>query len=169
MCEYPPFPCPRQLFLQIVRINHLRFRDQRSSVASIVNAIQSEIETFSPQDWACSKKDDHEDFRLLLGTIYQSAVFLYASRALSYKWVSCSPFASTIEHHRGRLLALLDAAVSSTLYIYYIIWQAVVAGAAFGKELDPGRGIVRNSLVSLVSRSRPDPCWPAQVRLMTAS
>ena len=146
ICDYPPFPCPRQLFLLIVRINYLRSMTQSSADASAVIIVLNEITNFSPEHWACSKSKENYDFWLALARIYQSAVMLYATSAVTF---SSAALKLKIELHLRRLLELLDIASESSLSIPSIIWPTVVAGAKLDHDATAGRCMVRRCLVRL--------------------
>ncbi|KAJ2903871.1 c6 zinc finger domain-containing protein [Zalerion maritima] len=92
---YPNFPCPAPLFLEIMRINDLRYRYAVSDQAQEVhgsgpepdlgteahNMLTSVVE-FSPSDWAAIDPPYRAD-RTLVAEIYQSAVMLYLLHSLA--------------------------------------------------------------------------------------
>ena len=146
ICDYPPFPCPRQLFLQIVRINYLRSMAEKSVDTSEIILVLNEIANFSPERWACTKSKEHYDIWLTLAHIYKSAVMLYATSAVTF---SSATLQLKIEFHLHRLLKLLDFASECPLSISSIVWPTIVAGAKLVHNADAGRCIVRRCLVRI--------------------
>ncbi|ORY63268.1 fungal-specific transcription factor domain-containing protein [Pseudomassariella vexata] len=126
--HYPTFPCPPSLFLDIIRINHLRSWGSvelpAEPTAAALDLLQH-INSFSPEKWAESNLSYQEEW-LLIGRIYQSAVALYCIATLPI-----TPDAQTKGIRAScsrRLSQLLEKCVSCSMTKRYVLWPIIVAG-----------------------------------------
>ncbi|KAF7157650.1 hypothetical protein CNMCM5623_002024 [Aspergillus felis] len=127
--------CPKPLFAEIIKINHLRVRAWRQDparpedLAQEAYGVLSRINIFSSEQWANSKPSSNEDWRIV-GESYQAAVSLYC--ILSLQSLSVLPLtpllrASCATH--GQLLQnLLKEAQSSPRIRRFTLWPLVVLG-----------------------------------------
>ncbi|KAF4167646.1 hypothetical protein CNMCM6936_004703 [Aspergillus lentulus] len=127
--------CPKPLFAEIIRINHLRVRAWKQDPAGLEDlaheayGVLTRINVFSSEKWADSKPSSKEDWRIV-GKSYQAAVSLYC--ILSLQSLSVLPLnppltASCVSH--GRLLQdLLNEALLSPRIKRSILWPLVVLG-----------------------------------------
>ncbi|KAF1925762.1 uncharacterized protein M421DRAFT_69063 [Didymella exigua CBS 183.55] len=83
---FPYLLCPPTLFIEIIRINRLRWEvtnapfDNPYQHTLDAHDILARVEAFEPGDWA-QPGENHEDWQLI-GSIYQSAIALYCTMSL---------------------------------------------------------------------------------------
>lgn len=152
---YPPFPCPPDLFLDILYINRLRLRLPTTSTVYSLPSIQvtvcdilKRIHEFSAMDWIESSGFPNSDDFILLSNIYQAAVALYASLALPctskfHVRRSCEDLKQT---YRAQLFNALRMAVGSPVRIHTVYWPVVVAGVAASSGTVEERMLVEEHL-----------------------
>ncbi|EAW16759.1 Zn(II)2Cys6 transcription factor [Aspergillus fischeri NRRL 181] len=168
--------CPKPLFAEIIRINHLRVQAWKQDptrlgdLAQEAYGVLNRIHIFSSERWADSKPSSKEDWRIV-GKSYQAAVSLYC--ILSLQSLSVLPLnpllrASCASH--GRLLQdLLNEALSSPRVKRSILWplvvlgvQAVIGGAgmrAFVREHLPEMSRHIGSYVPLTAKALLEKFW----------
>ncbi|GIJ86581.1 hypothetical protein Asppvi_005470 [Aspergillus pseudoviridinutans] len=127
--------CPKPLFAEIIRINHLRVRAWRRDPARLEDLAQetygvlSRINIFSSEQWANSKPSSKEDWRIV-GKSYQAAVSLYCILSLqSLSVLPLTPLLRASCTNQGQLLQkLLKEAQSSPRIKRFTLWPLVVLG-----------------------------------------
>ncbi|EEP80583.1 predicted protein [Uncinocarpus reesii 1704] len=131
---FPSLLCPPPLFLDIISINHLRFRGSHPSLVnkftqSAAEAVLKHIDAFSPEQWAAPNTSSLEEW-LLLGRIYQSAVILYCISSLqSISVLPSTPELKIIRTvHSDRLSLLLKRALVSERIKKCLMWPLAVSG-----------------------------------------
>ncbi|KAL7935794.1 fungal-specific transcription factor domain-containing protein [Trichoderma chlorosporum] len=128
--------CPIPLFIEIIKINHLRMKATRPSDAIFAQDLQKEgceilsrIDCFSSHQLAESKRSCQEDW-ILVGQVYQAAVALYC--ILSLQSLSIFPKTQTLRARcaaYGRIIQLLlREALTSKKLKRFMIWPLVVLG-----------------------------------------
>lgn len=130
---FPVLLCPPYLFLDIIKINHLRLQSAKAptneSTQYAAMALLEHIGAFMPETWTGSSASRQDEW-LLLGYIYQSAVALYCILSLQ----STSTLQSTQSlnamktAYHGRLLQHLQKAVVNPILKKCMAWPFVVAG-----------------------------------------
>ncbi|WEW59556.1 hypothetical protein PRK78_005030 [Emydomyces testavorans] len=151
----PALLCPPPLFLDIIKINHLRFQGRNASLInestqSAANVLLMQIDRLSPEKWIKSDTSLREEW-LLLGRIYQSAVALYC--ILSLQSVSVLP--STLQlnamrtRHGGHLFPLLKKALASQRIKKCMLWPLVVAGVDAANYGPAAREFVNKHLLEM--------------------
>jgi hypothetical protein len=147
---YPPFPCPQELVLDIIRINHLRARgagsaqtdDDREAQSTEAQSLLDRVEGFSPTQWAGTVWSGFEESWLLVARIYHAAVTLYCVSALQSIGLLSSSSArlnACRADNRDRLMVLLGAGLESRLLKKSLLWPLIVAGfevACDGSEIE---------------------------------
>lgn len=114
---FPYVLCPPSLFIEMIRINHLRqeitaspFENEDQHTLQALD-ILARVEAFVPEDWA--QPGEHHDQWLLIGTIYQSAMALYCTMSLQ----SVAALPTNLEMNTMRTIhgeRLLDALLSAS-------------------------------------------------------
>ncbi|KAK5991447.1 Phomenoic acid biosynthesis cluster-specific transcriptional regulator-like protein [Cladobotryum mycophilum] len=137
MKPYSSFLCPTLLFLDIVRINRIRFEAARkphapSSSQSNVCSILRHIDDCSPNDWIESSGLSHSTSLFLIADIYKSAVALYGLVALpctatSHIGTPCSKLRQLYHTH---IFRCLTDAMNLKVRVESIFWPVVVAGVS---------------------------------------
>ncbi|KAL7947389.1 hypothetical protein V8C42DRAFT_317643 [Trichoderma barbatum] len=136
---YTPFSCPPNLFLDILYINRLRLRLPTTSAVYSMPLIQvtvcdvvKHIHEFSAFDRIQSSAFPKADDFLLLSSIYQAAVALYATLALpcSLGFHVAESCQDLKQKYRAKLFVSLRMAMGSSIRIHTIYWPVVVAGVA---------------------------------------
>lgn len=138
---FPFTLCPPELFLAVMRINHLRNKVSASMfVSGDVDAsrcleahdLLSNIEAFVPEDWA-QPGDRYEEW-LMIGTIWQTTVALYCTMAFQ----SLTVLPNSLEMnsmrtiHGDRLLENLKSALRNPRLRNFVQWPLTVAGVEAG-------------------------------------
>lgn len=127
--------CPVLLFIEIIKINHLRMQATRPD-ATDTEALQKEgyeilerINCFSPHRLAESKHSCREDW-VLVGHVYQAAVALYC--ILSLQSLSILPETPALRIQcatHGRVMQmLLRETLASKKLKRFMIWPLVLLG-----------------------------------------
>ncbi|PKK52250.1 hypothetical protein CI102_2332 [Trichoderma harzianum] len=127
--------CPVSLFVELIKINHLRMRVTRPNAAG-TEAFQKgsfeileRINCFSPHRLAQSKSSNQE-YWTLVGLVYQAAAALYC--ILSLQSLSIIPETPALRVQcatHGRLMqTLLVEALASKSLKRFMIWPLVVLG-----------------------------------------
>lgn len=148
--------CPVALFIEIIRINHLRMRVTRPDSAA-TEAFQKEsfeilerINCFSPHRLAQSKSSNQEVWALV-GLVYQATVALYC--ILSLQSLSILPDTPALRVQcatHGRLMqTLLVEALASKSLKRFMIWPLVVLGVEAVHGDPPMRTFVAKELSEL--------------------
>ncbi|KAL6814902.1 fungal-specific transcription factor domain-containing protein [Trichoderma sp. SZMC 28015] len=148
--------CPVALFIEIIKINHLRTRVTRPDAAG-TEAFKKEsfeilerINCFSPHRLALSKSSNQEVWALV-GLVYQAAVALYC--ILSLQSLSILPETPALRAQcatHGRLMqTLLVEALASKSLKRFMIWPLVVLGVEAVHSDAPMRAFVAKELSEL--------------------
>ncbi|GKT46182.1 uncharacterized protein ColSpa_06363 [Colletotrichum spaethianum] len=133
---YPFLPCPTELFIDIIRVNRLRFLAAHGGVTSTTGSIQSEAEDlltkiigFSPETWSETKDKSQED-HLMMAQVYQSAVVLFGISSLESAGaiLLSAGWAAVKKIHSCRLLRLLEKTAASCVLKNCTAWPIMVAG-----------------------------------------
>ena len=133
--------CPRQLFLNIISVNHLRRIGVNHAAATDPTELLEQINSFSPEEWTIGKgTQTTKPHWLMLGRVYQSAAAVYCISSLQ----SVSMLPSTARtaaldmYHYERLLDLLKDAYEFPHLRHCLMWPLVVVGvrAVRGREKD---------------------------------
>lgn len=168
--------CPKPLFAEIIRINHLRVQAWKQSptrpgpLAQEAYGVLNRINTFSSERWADSKPSSKEDWRIV-GESYQAAVSLYC--ILSLQSLSVLPLNPSLRASCascGRLLQdLLNEALSSPRIKRSVLWPLVVLGVlavnggagmrAFVREHLPEMSRHIGSYVPLMAKALLEKFW----------
>lgn len=150
---YPTFLCPTDVFVVIMRINHLRsqlLNFALSEADASPEDLLARLKAFSPEAWAATKTSSHEGW-LLVARAHHSAAILYCI--------------STLEKHFPRSslqeLEILRAVHASTLFSVLrqsdtipgvrmgSLWPLVVAGVEAAREDSSTRSFVGKRFVGL--------------------
>ncbi|KXH68378.1 C6 zinc finger domain-containing protein [Colletotrichum salicis] len=133
---YPQFPCPVDLFIDIIHINRLRFQATCSQPEGSLTSIRIEAERlldkildYSPEFWA-SSTEPLVDGHLLMAKTYRSAVVLFGVSSLqSVKVIPLSKDWMTVKDmHSDRLFAFLKVSLASPALKICTTWPMIVAG-----------------------------------------
>ncbi|KAF7596193.1 hypothetical protein BBP40_002723 [Aspergillus hancockii] len=171
---YPILLCPPYLFVDIIKINNLRFQSTTSPVSGTTRATAQEllehIEAFSPEDWTEERRTnanpDTKDDWLLLGRIYRSTVALYCISSLQSLDIlpSSRYFTAMRTVHGTRLFTFLRKALVNPRIKNCMIWPVVVAGMQAVDASPNVRHIVDEQLVDLGQcLGTPAPLWASAV------
>ncbi|KAL7943902.1 fungal-specific transcription factor domain-containing protein [Trichoderma barbatum] len=145
--------CPVPMFIEIIKINHLRMQATRPDAFDI-GTLQKEgyevlerIHCFSPQQLAESKHSSQEDWRLV-GEVYQAAVALYCT--LSLQSLSILPEAPALRTqcatHGRTLQMILRVTLASKKLKRFMIWPLVLLGVEAVHGGAPMRAFVAKQL-----------------------
>ncbi|KAA8647765.1 uncharacterized protein ATNIH1004_006466 [Aspergillus tanneri] len=145
--------CPKPLFAEIIKINHLRVRASKQEPAGLEDHIQdaygilSRIHIFSSEQWSETKPSSKEDW-MIVGNVYQAAVALYC--ILSLQSLSVLPLTPLLRAsctgHGQRLQVLLSEALSSPRIKRFLLWPLVVLGVEAVNSGPVMRAFVREQL-----------------------
>ncbi|QRD83850.1 putative C6 finger domain protein [Aspergillus flavus] len=130
---YPILLCPPYLFIDVIKINNLRFQTTSAPITETTRATADEIlehiEAFSPDDWTGTNPDAREDW-LLLGRMYKSSIALYCISSLqSLSILPSSKYYTAMRTvHGNHLYSLLPKITRRTRIRHFTIWPLVVAG-----------------------------------------
>lgn len=148
--------CPLDLFVELVRINHLRFCATKPNIISVDECsskafrILDRVTNFSPDAWAKAKPSRNEDW-MHLGYVYQAAVLLYA--ILSLQSLSILPrkdYLSDICVKNSLFLhELLERAIKSPRIKRFLLWPLLVLGVEAVNRDQLMRSFVRQNLKDL--------------------
>jgi hypothetical protein len=139
---FPYILCPPTLFIEIIRISHLRQTvnsspfDNSSQNSLEAQDILARIGVFVPEDWA--QPGEHQDEWLLLGSIYQSAIALYCIMSLE----SIAAFPSTLEvdtmrtMYGAQLFESLKLSAQSKRLRKFLLFPLCVLGVETGYRHD---------------------------------
>ncbi|CAG8082358.1 unnamed protein product [Penicillium salamii] len=155
--------CPPPLFLDIIKINHIRSRaskvdtTQDDTLQKEASQILSQVYGFPGEEWA-SANDKHDDENLLLISIFQSAVALYCMSSLqSVGVLPPDPRLKSNRYMETRILyELLNKALNplpSAGSNGYFLWPLVVLGVQAIGACGNLRTFVRENLVNLSASS----------------
>lgn len=158
---YPFLPCPAELFIDIIRVNRLRFLatrqpdndddDAQETAASIrpeAEELLTKITDFSPETWSETKEDSKEGY-LTMARVYQSAVVLFAISSLRSAGAvapSSAGWTAVARIHRSRLFSLLETTAASPLLRSCTAWPIVVAGFEAKGVSPTARAFILNRL-----------------------
>ena len=124
--------CPRPLFLNVIRTNHLRWMAGANPAAAADSAdVLNQINSFRPERWAegwgTAAAKPHWT---MLAQIYQSSVALYCVASLESvgALVRTPQVAALDAAHYERLLRLLRRAYEFPYLRHCVMWPLVVAG-----------------------------------------
>ena len=150
---FPVLFCPPYLFLDIIRINHLRRLTTikpTESTQSTALALLEHIEAFSPEAWIKPSFSNRADW-VLLGNIYQSSIALYCISSLQSVSVleMTQSLARTVKKYQSRLFSLLPEAVSNPRLKKCMSWPVVVAGMGAVEASPRIRQDIRDMLVKM--------------------
>ncbi|KAB8249227.1 hypothetical protein BDV35DRAFT_143938 [Aspergillus flavus] len=130
---YPILLCPPYLFIDVIKINNLRFQTTSAPITETTRATADEIlehiEAFSPDDWTGTNPDAREDW-LLLGRMYKCSIALYCISSLqSLSILPSSKYYTAMRTvHGNHLYSLLPKITRRTRIRHFTIWPLVVAG-----------------------------------------
>ncbi|KAI5859444.1 fungal-specific transcription factor domain-containing protein [Durotheca rogersii] len=128
--------CPSPLFVEIIRINHLRARATRCDTATVAKQLTQEayeilgrVCGFSPDRWADSKLISRKEW-LLIGNVYQATIALYCLLSLqSLSVLPNTPTARALCATHGQAFhELLHTGLSSLKMRRFLIWPLTVLG-----------------------------------------
>ncbi|WQF90000.1 Putative zn(2)Cys(6) fungal-type DNA-binding domain, fungal transcription factor [Colletotrichum destructivum] len=158
---YPFLPCPAELFIDIIRVNRLRFlatrqpdddddddQDTAASIRSEAEELLTKITDFSPEAWSETKEDSKEGY-LTMARVYQSAVVLFAISSLRSAGAvaPCSAgWTAVARIHRGRLFSLLETTAASPPLRSCTAWPIIVAGFEAKSVSPTARAFILNRL-----------------------
>ncbi|OBR04152.1 C6 zinc finger protein [Colletotrichum higginsianum IMI 349063] len=162
---YPFLPCPAELFIDIIRVNRLRFLatrqpdddddddddDAQETAASIrpeAEELLTKITDFSPESWSETKEDSKEGY-LTMARVYQSAVVLFAISSLRSAGAvapSSAGWTAVARIHRSRLFSMLETTAASPLLRSSTAWPIVVAGFEAKGVSPTARAFILNRL-----------------------
>ncbi|KAH6644252.1 fungal-specific transcription factor domain-containing protein [Boeremia exigua] len=135
---FPYVLCPPTLFVEVIRINHLRQEVTASPFETPVqhsldaHDILARIEAFVPEDWA--QPGEHNDDWQLIGSIYQATIALFCT--MSLEGIGALPSSlemSTMRTiHATRLLADLKTASHSLHLVKFSLFPLAVLGVEAG-------------------------------------
>ncbi|KAL3962896.1 hypothetical protein ACCO45_004419 [Purpureocillium lilacinum] len=163
---YPRLPCPQPLFVEIVRINDIRWRVATGQLdpvtcgtSTAVRELLRRVMDFSPESWAAAQATTSPTASwLLTARCYQSAVLLFADATLLNPRRLAGPdtgddgrskYRSTRAHHRALLFKLAAEGMSGQVTKFGIIWPVIVAGFEAAKGTAEERRLVENGLTDL--------------------
>ncbi|KAI9150431.1 Phomenoic acid biosynthesis cluster-specific transcriptional regulator [Paramyrothecium foliicola] len=156
---FPALPCPLPLFINIININRMRHQLATepplplSSKTQAAAIIMRHINEFIPEIWAQSQGKSHLKEWYLIARIFQSAVWLYCTAALTStaEILSDSRIStdSSIDH-RTRLFALLLEAMESPVVKRGVVWPLVVAGFEAATGTSEERSFVNEHLFQIM-------------------
>lgn len=139
--------CPKSLFAEVIKINHLRVRASKQDPAELENLAQEayqilqRIQFFSSEQWAESKPSSKGDW-ILVGNLFQAAVMIYC--ILSLQSLSVLPLTPQLRasctSNSQLLQILLKDALSSPRTKRFLVWPLVVLGV----EAVNGSALMRN-------------------------
>jgi hypothetical protein len=137
---FPYTLCPPTLFLNMVRVSHLRARASLHIFPGTMDAshtleahdLLTAIETFSITDWA--QPGAHYDEWVLIGNIYQSAVALYC--IMAFQSLTLFPLSFEMNAmrtaHADTLLSHLHTAMDNPRLVNLMCWPLTVVGVEAG-------------------------------------
>lgn len=75
---YPTFPCPADVLIVLIRINHLRsaFPEAGADITITPEHLLCRLEELSPEAWGAAMPTFHDEW-LAIATAYHSAVIIY--------------------------------------------------------------------------------------------
>lgn len=134
--------CPAPLFVELIRINHLRHLSSKSP--SNYNALGKQaytslktIQSFDPAEWAHSKLSSGAEWQLV-GSIYQAAAALFC--ILSLQSASLFPEDAVLAHsciiYGRNLQQLIEKGVRSLQINRFMLWPLAVLGAQVPRDAD---------------------------------
>ncbi|ETS80026.1 hypothetical protein PFICI_07555 [Pestalotiopsis fici W106-1] len=159
--DYASFPvgmCPQPLFIEIVRINHLRMRavavDAAEAEETALDAYRTldRIHAFSPILWTESRSLLSRQDWMRVSSAYQTAVALYCILALqSASLIPETPsMRSQCAEHGHHLQSVLVECLASSRTKRFMVWPLVVLGVeAVHKGAAPIRAFVADRLPEL--------------------
>lgn len=129
------YMCPPLLFVEIIKINHLRMRAIASAPTAMEDLSQdahdilARISEFSPERWAEVKPGSNGDWQLL-GRVYQVAVSLYCLSSLqTLHGLPSTASARATRAGKSQLLQLLlKIGLASPKVERFMLWPLVVLG-----------------------------------------
>lgn len=149
---YPTFPCPANVLVVIIRINHLRsaLLKPGTDVNITPEDLLNMLDSFSPESWSAAMPSFHEQW-LAIATAYQSAAVIYCVSALEPYFSASSR--QDIEVKRAidsaRLLSTLQRFEEPVVMRYSLIWPLLVAGVEAAREGAAAREFVRKRFTTL--------------------
>lgn len=161
---YPSFPCPSHLFLDIIKINYLRFQATNITLANNTTEIAAgevlfHVQSFSSEDWAESQGSLMDEW-LLIARIYQCAVTLYGISSLHRLTIAASDHALKVLKtvQRKRLFSMLEVGLLNPRTKNCMMWPLVVAGVEAARGSVAERAFVAEYLLDMsqeLGSSRP--------------
>lgn len=162
---FPSFPCPEQLFLEILQINTLRFKnatttgDVEAGMQDLALGVIGRIRKFEPVEWSRSSSlASHPTECLQIARIFQNAVAVYAFLSLPKQLqgeagrASMSPDSSDIDRQeldQDQLFSLLEAATDSMIIRKTLIWPLMIAGVIAASGSPEQRRFVASRLLDI--------------------
>nr|XP_036577674.1 uncharacterized protein CTRU02_12413 [Colletotrichum truncatum]KAF6784708.1 hypothetical protein CTRU02_12413 [Colletotrichum truncatum] len=138
---HPNIPCPMPLFMEIIRINHIRdevsngFMDHETA-RIMAEEILDRIEAFDVN--GCDGFYEDQNYNELIGLLFQSAVAVFCISSLQSLFIlpSSKQFAVRRLIHSDRLYLLLEETNKSTILQKSTQWPLIVAGVEAGARVD---------------------------------
>ncbi|KAJ0164627.1 hypothetical protein CTA2_586 [Colletotrichum tanaceti] len=142
---HPSIPCPMPLFLEIIRINHLRDQFSKGLVCKedaevSADEIIGRITDFDPQD--CAGFYEAKEQRDLITHMFHSAVAVFGIASLQSAGVlpaNTKHLRSLKTGHGDRLYCLLEETRKHTVLKKSVQWPLIVAGVEAGVRVDKRR------------------------------
>lgn len=141
---FPFLMCPPPLFVEIIRINHLRMRIVQQNLTSTEDAIKeahdilSRVDNFSTEQWVRSKPYSQHAW-MVVGEVYRAAVTIYCISSLQGISIlpRTQPLRDRCARDGGVLQMLLIDALSTPGVERFMLWPLVMLGMeAVNGDLD---------------------------------
>jgi hypothetical protein len=153
---FPYVLCPPELYLDVIRISHLRQTIATSMLMGgdpdcflAAHDLLSRVELFVPEGWA--QVGEHYDEWVLLGTVHQSAIVVYCIMAMQ----SLAVFPNSLEMdakrciHGERLLTGLRRLLKCVKLRRFALWPLSVAGVEAGYRDESTRHWIECQMLEL--------------------
>ncbi|WQF79152.1 Putative zn(2)Cys(6) fungal-type DNA-binding domain, fungal transcription factor [Colletotrichum destructivum] len=141
---HPSIPCPMTLFLEIIRINHLRYQFSKGLISKeeaevSADKIISRIMDFNSED--CTGFYEAKEQRDLITHMFHSAVAVFGISSLQSTGVlpNTRYLKSLKTGHSDRLYCLLEEMRKHTVLKKSVQWPLIVAGVEAGIRVDKRR------------------------------
>ncbi|CCF32570.1 hypothetical protein CH063_04933 [Colletotrichum higginsianum] len=141
---HPSIPCPMPLFLEIIRINHLRDQFSKGLIGKeeaeiSADEIISRIMDFNSED--CTGFYEAKEQRDLITHMFHSAVAVFGISSLQSNGVlpNTRHLRSLKTGHSDRLYCLLEEMRKHTVLKKSVQWPLIVAGVEAGIRVDKRR------------------------------
>ncbi|KAK2043137.1 hypothetical protein LZ31DRAFT_524889 [Colletotrichum somersetense] len=139
---YAPFPMP--LFMETIRINHLRLQTSTGLISKeaarvTANEIINRIEGFDPE--TCNGFYEEKEHNDIINPMFQSAVAIFCISSLQSLGILPATHRLTVVRtaHSNRLYSLLEKVVKNEILKKSVQWPLVVAGVEAAVRVDKRR------------------------------